>query len=93
MSAAASGRIQLGESAQDAVHREAAEEAGFEAGELTPTGIYEIRGENGSYHFLMFAFHAGIAIQVTPGGHHVNGRAPGSGRRRAAASDGDADPR
>ncbi|WP_223884483.1 NUDIX hydrolase [Micromonospora craniellae] len=67
------GKIEFGESAQDAARREAVEEAGFEAGELTLTGMYEIRAENGSYHFLMFAFHAGTATQVTAGGHHVDG--------------------
>ncbi|SCL35997.1 NUDIX hydrolase [Micromonospora aurantiaca (nom. illeg.)] len=67
------GKIEFGESAQDAARREAVEEAGFEAGELRVTGVYEIRAENGSYHFLMFAFRSGTAIQVTAGGHHVDG--------------------
>ncbi|MFI6163481.1 NUDIX hydrolase [Micromonospora haikouensis] len=67
------GKIEFGESAQDAARRETVEEAGFEVGELTLTGVYEIRAENGSYHFVMFAFHAGTATQVAAGGHHVEG--------------------
>ncbi|MBO4205585.1 NUDIX domain-containing protein [Micromonospora echinofusca] len=67
------GKVEFGESAQDAACRETVEEAGFEVGELTPTGVYEIRAEDGSYHFVMFAFRAGTAIRVAAGGHHVDG--------------------
>ncbi|WBB78585.1 NUDIX hydrolase [Micromonospora sp. WMMD882] len=67
------GKVEFGESAQDAARRETVEEAGFEVEKLTPTGVYEIRAEDGSYHFVMFAFRAGTATRVTSGGHHVDG--------------------
>ncbi|SCE79196.1 8-oxo-dGTP diphosphatase [Micromonospora marina] len=67
------GKVEFGESAHDAARRETAEEAGFDVDELTPTGVYEIRAEDGSYHFVMFAFRAGTATRVTGGGHHVDG--------------------
>jgi ADP-ribose pyrophosphatase YjhB (NUDIX family) len=67
------GKVEFGESAHDAARRETVEEAGFEVSELTPTGVYEIRAEAGSYHFVMFAFRAGTATRVTAGGHHVDG--------------------
>ncbi|MEH1017691.1 NUDIX hydrolase [Micromonospora sp. CPCC 206060] len=37
------GKVKFGESAQDAACPETVEEAGFEVGELTPTGVDEIR--------------------------------------------------
>ncbi|WP_327023090.1 NUDIX hydrolase [Micromonospora sp. NBC_01739] len=67
------GKVEFGESAHDAARRETVEESGFEVSELTPTGVYEIRAEDGSYHFVMFAFRAGTATRVTVGGHHVGG--------------------
>lgn len=67
------GKLEFGELAQDAARRETEEEAGFEVGELTSTGVYEIRAEDGSYHFVMFAFRAGTATRVAAGGHHVDG--------------------
>jgi ADP-ribose pyrophosphatase YjhB (NUDIX family) len=67
------GKVAFGESAQDAARRETVEEAGFEVGELTPTGVYEIRAEDGSYHFVMFAFRADSGTRVAAGGHHVDG--------------------
>ncbi|MET8147820.1 NUDIX hydrolase [Actinoplanes sp. NPDC049668] len=66
------GKVEFGESAEDAARRETAEEAGFEVGALAPTGVYEIRGADGSYHFVMFAFRAGDAARVAVGGHHVD---------------------
>ncbi|MFI6163123.1 NUDIX hydrolase [Micromonospora haikouensis] len=67
------GKVEFGESAQDAAGRETVEEAGFEVGELTPTGVYEIRAKDGTYHFVMFAFRAETATRVADGGHHVDG--------------------
>ncbi|GGM10257.1 NUDIX hydrolase [Micromonospora yangpuensis] len=67
------GKVEFGESAHDAARRETVEESGFEVSELTPTGVYEIRAEDGSYHFVMIAFRAGTATRVTAGGHHVDG--------------------
>jgi 8-oxo-dGTP diphosphatase len=67
------GKLEFGESAEDAARRETEEEAGFKVGVLTPTGVYEIRAADGSYHFVMFAFRAGTAARVAAGGHHVDG--------------------
>jgi ADP-ribose pyrophosphatase YjhB (NUDIX family) len=66
------GKVEFGESAEDAARRETAEEAGFDVGALAPTGVYEIRAADGSYHFVMFAFRAGSAVRVAAGGHHVD---------------------
>ncbi|MEV4197451.1 NUDIX hydrolase [Micromonospora globbae] len=66
------GKVEFGESAQDAARRETVDEAGFEVGSLTPTGVYEIRAEDASYHFVMFAFRADAARRVAAGGHHVD---------------------
>lgn len=66
------GKVEFGESAEDAARREAAEEAGLDVGVLEPTGVYEIRGADGSYHFVMFAFRAGAAVRVAAGGHNVD---------------------
>jgi 8-oxo-dGTP diphosphatase len=66
------GKVEFGETAEDAARRETAEEAGFRLDALTPTGVYEIRDAGGSYHFVMFAFRATGAIRVAAGGHHVD---------------------
>ena len=52
------GRVEFGESLADAAKRETLEESGCLVGELTLTGVYEMRGEwaEGSYHLIMFAF-------------------------------------
>lgn len=72
------GKIEFGEAAQDAARREVAEESGCDVGVLTPTGVYEIRGDgpDGSgYHFVMFTFLAdGVeSLRAGRGGHHVDG--------------------
>ncbi len=71
------GRVEFGEAAEDAARRELAEEAGCEVGMLTPTGVYEIRGQwhKGAYHFIMFAFLAGGQTPLREGfaGDHVDG--------------------
>jgi 8-oxo-dGTP diphosphatase len=67
------GKVEFGESAEDAARRETEEEAGYTVGALAPTGVYEIRAADGAYHFVMFAFRADTATRVAAGGHHVDG--------------------
>ncbi|MFD0776414.1 NUDIX domain-containing protein [Streptomonospora algeriensis] len=55
------GRIQEGESAEQAARREAAEESGVNLGPLAPTGIYDIRGrteDEGPFWFRMHVYRA-----------------------------------
>lgn len=52
------GRIEEGESAEQAARREAAEEAGVRTGALAPTGVYEVRGRVGEdpYWYWLHSF-------------------------------------
>ncbi|HYS35651.1 MAG TPA: NUDIX hydrolase [Pseudonocardiaceae bacterium] len=52
------GRVEFGESIPDAARRETLEESGCTVGDLTLTGVYEMRGawNHGAYHLIMFAF-------------------------------------
>ncbi|GAA1756085.1 NUDIX domain-containing protein [Streptomonospora arabica] len=64
------GRIQPGESAEQAARREAAEEAGVRLGPLAPTGIYDIRGrteDEGPYWFRMHVYRSLRACAVPEG--------------------------
>jgi len=64
------GRIQPGESAEQAARREAAEEAGVLLGPLAPTGIYDIWGRSRDgepYRFRMHVYRSLRACAV-PGG-------------------------
>ena len=69
------GKVEFGESLEDAARREALEESGCAVGELRPVGLYEMRGEwaRGAYHFLMFVFRAAEPVVAPEGfvGHHV----------------------
>jgi 8-oxo-dGTP diphosphatase len=68
------GKVEFGESCEDAARRETAEEAGVRVAALTPTGVYEMRGSwpGGDYHFVMFAFLADGGVRTGVGGHHVD---------------------
>lgn len=69
------GKVEFGESLEEAARREAAEESGCVVGSLSGVGLYEMRGvwEKGPYHFLMYVFRADDPVAVPPGfvGHHV----------------------
>jgi 8-oxo-dGTP pyrophosphatase MutT (NUDIX family) len=65
------GRAEFGEGLAEAARREALEEAGCVLGELSLTGVYEMRGPwaQGDYHVVMFAFQA-VQPAVVPEGFH-----------------------
>lgn len=69
------GRVDFGESLVDTARRETLEESGCQVGELTLTGVYEMRGAwaEGVYHIIMFAFLSDTAAVVPSGfaGDHV----------------------
>lgn len=69
------GKVEFGESLEEAARREALEETGCNIDSLRLTGVYELRGAwtEGAYHLLMFAFLSGEATAVPNGftGHHV----------------------
>lgn len=68
-------RIEPGESVVDTARRETLEESGCAVGELTLTGVYEMRGAwaEGAYHIIMFAFLSDRPAVVPAGfaGDHV----------------------
>jgi GNAT superfamily N-acetyltransferase/ADP-ribose pyrophosphatase YjhB (NUDIX family) len=73
--ASTGGKVEAGEDFATTAAREAAEEAGVRVGSLTPTGMYDIRGQSlaGPYRFLMVAFLASPgSVRDSPGGHHVD---------------------
>jgi 8-oxo-dGTP diphosphatase len=61
------GQVQFGESLPDAARRETLEESGCTVGQLTLTGVYEMRGawEQGPYHLIMFAFLAAAPVALS----------------------------
>jgi len=65
------GRVEFGEDLVEAARREALEEAGAFLGELSLTGVYEMRGPwaQGDYHVVMFAFRAEQRAVVPEGFH------------------------
>jgi 8-oxo-dGTP diphosphatase len=65
------GKVDFGEGLAEAARREALEEAGCVLGELSLTGVYEMRGPwvQGDYHVVMFAFRAEHAAVVPEGFH------------------------
>lgn len=69
------GKVEFGESLEEAARREAREESGCEVGALRLSGVYEMRGvwAEGAYHLIMFAFLAAEPVVVPEGftGHHV----------------------
>lgn len=71
------GKVEFGESLEDAARREVLEEAGCAVGSMSGVGLYEIRGESaeGGYHFVMCVFLAHEPAVVPQGftGHHVSG--------------------
>jgi len=60
------GQVEFGESLPDAARRETMEESGCRIGEVTLTGVYEMRGHSrsGAYHVVMFAFLAGSPVAL-----------------------------
>jgi 8-oxo-dGTP diphosphatase len=70
------GKVEFGESLEDAARREALEEAGCVVGAMSGVGLYEMRGAwaQGSYHFVMYVFVADDLVRVPDGiaGHHVS---------------------
>jgi 8-oxo-dGTP diphosphatase len=70
------GKVEFGESLEDAARREALEEAGCAVGSISGVGLYEMRGTwaQGSYHFVMYVFVADDPVRVPVGiaGHHVS---------------------
>ncbi|MGH8905669.1 MAG: NUDIX hydrolase [Egibacteraceae bacterium] len=69
------GKVEFGESVEEAARRETLEETGCTVGPLRLTGVYELRGAwaQGAYHLLMFAFRSEEPTAVPNGfaGHHV----------------------
>ena len=60
------GRVEFGESIPDAARRETLEKSGCTVGDLTLTGVYEMRGAwtQGAYHLIMFAFLADARVTL-----------------------------